>query len=349
MTERVFERGPSARSSGRCAPRPEPSTDVTPPDGHHHADLRLTEWTSCGGCAAKWGASLLTELVRDMPAGIDPALLVGLAPFDDAAIYQVGADVALGQHDRLLPAARRSPGRLRRDRRGQRVQRRVRDGWPGGASRSTSPRSPSTSRADAIVAIFDAAAAVVAEAGGTIAGGHTIRNPEPIFGLAVQGVVASRSGVPQGRARVPATSLRAVQAARHRRSRSPAAPTTDKAAAIAGMRRLNRSASEQLQALGGAVHAVTDVTGYGLAGHGWEMAERGDVQVVVDTDGLVAYPGARRRPSAACARAATRATATYVAAHLQSTASRGRRGAVHGSADLRRAAGRGRSVGARRR
>jgi hypothetical protein len=42
---------------------------------------------------------------------------------------------------------------------------------------------------EAIVAIFDAAAAVVAEAGGTIAGGHTIRNPEPIFGLAVQGVV----------------------------------------------------------------------------------------------------------------------------------------------------------------
>src|SRR4051812_22756502 len=59
------------------------------------ADLRLTEWTSCGGCAAKWGASLLTEMVRDMPAGTDPSLLVGLAPFDDAAIYQVSPDVAL--------------------------------------------------------------------------------------------------------------------------------------------------------------------------------------------------------------------------------------------------------------
>ena len=43
------------------------------------ADLRLTEWTSCGGCAAKWGASLLTDLVRDMPGGADPSLLVGLA------------------------------------------------------------------------------------------------------------------------------------------------------------------------------------------------------------------------------------------------------------------------------
>ena len=65
------------------------------PADHDFADLKLTEWTSCGGCAAKWGASLLTDLVRDMPAGADPSLLVGLAPFDDAAIYQVSPDVAL--------------------------------------------------------------------------------------------------------------------------------------------------------------------------------------------------------------------------------------------------------------
>ncbi|MFM8651274.1 MAG: AIR synthase related protein, partial [Acidimicrobiaceae bacterium] len=61
--------------------------------------LRLTEWTSCGGCAAKWGANLLKDLVDDLAAGakpnIDPALLVGLAPFDDAAVYQVSDDVAL--------------------------------------------------------------------------------------------------------------------------------------------------------------------------------------------------------------------------------------------------------------
>ncbi len=58
-------------------------------------DLRLTEWTSCGGCAAKWGAALLKDLVADFPAPTDPALLVGLAPFDDAAIYRLTDDVAL--------------------------------------------------------------------------------------------------------------------------------------------------------------------------------------------------------------------------------------------------------------
>jgi len=58
------------------------------------------------------------------------------------------------------------------------------------------------------------------------------------------------------------------------------------------MRRLNRAASEQLQAAGDAVHAVTDVTGYGLAGHGWEIAERSGVRLVVEAAGLVGYPGA---------------------------------------------------------
>jgi selenide,water dikinase len=67
----------------------------------------------------------------------------------------------------------------------------------------------------------------------------------------------------------------------------------DKDAAIAGMRTLNRAASEQLQSFGAGVHAVTDVTGYGLAGHGWEMAERSAVALVIEASTLHAYPGAR--------------------------------------------------------
>ncbi|NDE58461.1 MAG: hypothetical protein EB010_03440, partial [Acidimicrobiia bacterium] len=87
-------------------------------DGHHHApahgehvaarvrggdgseiggvvDERLTEWTSCGGCAAKWGKDLLAGLVDELPRSVDPALIIGLAPFDDAAVYRVSDDVAL--------------------------------------------------------------------------------------------------------------------------------------------------------------------------------------------------------------------------------------------------------------
>src|SRR5579871_6793077 len=58
-------------------------------------DIRLTEWTSCGGCAAKWGASPLTAIVRQLVTDAGPQLLVGLAPFDDAAVYRLSDDLAL--------------------------------------------------------------------------------------------------------------------------------------------------------------------------------------------------------------------------------------------------------------
>ncbi len=73
--------------------------------------------------------------------------------------------------------------------------------------------------------------------------------------------------------------------------------------------------------LGAVVHAVTDVTGYGLAGHGWEMAERGDVQVVVDTDCLVSYPGAREAADRGVRTGGDPRNRDYVAGHMASSAS----------------------------
>ncbi|MBV8305285.1 MAG: selenide, water dikinase SelD, partial [Acidimicrobiia bacterium] len=57
--------------------------------------LRLTEWTSCGGCAAKWGASPLDGLVKALAGTAAPGLLVGLAPFDDAAVYKLDDETAV--------------------------------------------------------------------------------------------------------------------------------------------------------------------------------------------------------------------------------------------------------------
>ena len=143
----------------------------------------------------------------------------------------------------------------------------------------------------AIAEIFAAAATVVAEAGGSIAGGHTIRNPEPIFGLAVQGVVHPqhifrKSGALAGDIAILSKPLGTGLAL-------AGGSAADIAESIAGMRTLNRKASEQLQALGAAVHGVTDVTGYGLAGHGWEMADRSGVQLIIEADALPVYSGAR--------------------------------------------------------
>ena len=282
------------------------------------ADLKLTEWTSCGGCAAKWGASLLTDLVRDMPSGVDPSLLVGLAPFDDAAIYQVAPDVALVSTTDFFPPLVDHPA----DFGAIAAANACSDVFAMGGRVVIAVNIaafPEHFPREAIAAIFDAAAAVVAEAGGTIAGGHTIRNPEPIFGLAVQGVVHPdrvfrKGGAQAGDVLVLSKPVGTALAL-------AGGSDDDKAAAIAGMRRLNRAASEELQALGAAVHAVTDVTGYGLAGHGWEMAERSGLRVIVETGGLVAYQGAREAAERGVRTGGDPRNREYVADHLLSSAS----------------------------
>ena len=288
------------------------------PDPDRFAHLKLTEWTSCGGCAAKWGASLLTEMVRDMPVGTDPSLLVGLVPFDDAAIYQVAPDVAIVSTTDFFPPLVDHPA----DFGAIAAANACSDVFAMGGRVVMAinvAAFPEHFPRDAIVAIFDAAAAVVAQAGGTIAGGHTIRNPEPIFGLAVQGVVHPDRVFRKGGARAGDVLMlsKPIGTGLTLAAGSPA----DKRGAIEGMRGLNRQASETLQALGPAVHAVTDVTGYGLAGHGWEMAERGAVRVVVHTDGIVAYPGARDAAERGVRTGGDARNREYVAPHLECTAS----------------------------
>ncbi len=280
--------------------------------------LRLTEWTTCGGCAAKWGASLLTDLVREMPAGFDPALLVGLAPFDDAAVYEVAPGVALVSTTDFFPPLVDDPA----DFGAIAAANACSDVFAMGGRVVIAVNIaafPEHFPREAIATIFDAAAKVVAEAGGSIAGGHTIRNPEPIFGLAVQGVVDPakifrKSGALPGDVLVLSKPLGTALAL-------AGGDADDRAIAIAGMRRLNRAAAEELGTLGTAVHAVTDVTGYGLAGHGWEMAERSAVRVVVDTSGLRTYPGAREAALRGVRTGGDPRNRDYVASHLDSSAS----------------------------
>jgi selenide,water dikinase len=281
-------------------------------------DLRLTEWTSCGGCAAKWGASVLAEMVRDLPTGGDPALLVGLAPFDDAAIYRLDDTTALVSTTDFFPPLVDDPA----DYGAIAAANACSDVFAMGGRVVLAinvAAFPEHFPRVAMTAIFDAAARVVAEAGGTIAGGHTIRNPEPVFGLAVQGLVHPDRVFRKAGARPGDVVLLSKPLG----TGLTLAGGTDeeKAAAIIGMRALNRGASETLQGLGPAVHAVTDVTGYGLAGHGWEVAERSGVRLCVDCEGLVAYPGAREAAGRGVRTGGDARNRDYVTGHLASSAS----------------------------
>jgi selenide, water dikinase len=158
----------------------------------------------------------------------------------------------------------------------------------------------------------------VLEAGGTIAGGHTIRNPEPIFGLAVQGVVDPKhifrkSGAQAGDVAILSKPLGTGLV-------TAAGTESQKKVAIAGMRTLNRAAAEQLREHQDHVHAVTDVTGYGLAGHGWEIAERSGVTLVINASALPLYPGALDIAQSGHRTGGDPRNRLYVGNHLTATA-----------------------------
>jgi selenide,water dikinase len=133
----------------------------------------------------------------------------------------------------------------------------------------------------------------VREAGGTLAGGHTIRDPEPKYGLAVIGAAHPDRLLRKGGAR-PGDRLvltkplgTGILVSGSRQGRTA---LDDLDQAIDGMRGLNRSASEALVAAG--IVSATDVTGFGLLGHGLEMARASNARFVFDGPALPALDGA---------------------------------------------------------
>ncbi|MFP5375456.1 MAG: selenide, water dikinase SelD, partial [Acidimicrobiia bacterium] len=258
-------------------------------------ELKLTEWTSCGGCAAKWGAAPLNALVREL-ASASADLLVGLAPFDDAAVYRLSDDLALVSTTDFFPPLVDDPA----DFGAVAAANACSDVFAMGARVVLAlniSAFPERMPVEAVAAILGAAGEVVAEAGGVVAGGHTIRSEEPIFGLAVQGLVHpdrvwTKAGARPGDVVLLSKPLgTGILLA----GGSP----EDKATAIARMRVLNRAAAEALAGVGGGgPHAVTDVTGFGLLGHAWEMAERSGALLRLDSSSLPLYDGALRAAEA---------------------------------------------------
>jgi selenide,water dikinase len=278
--------------------------------------LRLTEWTSCGGCAAKWGGSPLAALVKEMSgtsSAASAALLVGLAPFDDAAVLRLGDGLALVSTTDFFPPLVDDPD----DFGAIAAANACSDVFAMGGRVVLAlyiAAFPERLPAEAIAKIFAAASAVVQEAGGVVAGGHTIRSDEPIFGLAVQGLVDPDRILTKGGAR-PGDAL--VLSKPIGSGIVLAGGTDDdKAAAIRYMRSLNRAASEALVALGDACHGATDVTGYGLAGHGWEVAERSGATVVIDTGAVPLYEGALAAATAGTRTGGDARNRTYLAGHI---------------------------------
>ena len=257
--------------------------------------VKLTEWTSCGGCAAKWGASPLDGLVRAIASASDGDLLVGLAPFDDAAVYRLSDDLAVVSTTDFFPPLVDDPA----DFGAIAAANACSDVFAMGGRVVLAlniSAFPEHMPIEAVSAILTAAAGVVVEAGGVVAGGHTIRSEEPIFGLAVQGLVHpdsiwTKAGARPGDALVLSKPIgTGILLA--------GGGEAEKAGAITRMRTLNRGAAEALSGLDDPPHAVTDVTGFGLFGHAWKMADRSQVTLRLHADALPLYAGALRAAEA---------------------------------------------------
>jgi len=133
------------------------------------------------------------------------------------------------------------------------------------------------------------------EAGIPVAGGHTIQDEEPKFGLVAVGAVhpdkiIRKSGARPGDVLLLSKRLGAgvITTGLMRDTATP----EEIATVTAGMLTLNRAASDLARAHN--VHAMTDVTGFGLLGHGWEMAEQSGVGLELSYGALPWYPGAKR-------------------------------------------------------
>ena len=255
-------------------------------------DVKLTDLVTSGGCAAKYPAARLEQLLAGFVPAEAEALLVGLSPADDAAVYRLDAERALVFTLDFFPPL-------------------VDDAATFGAIAATNALNdvfamggtpllalsiaafPEELPSEVLADCFAAADLKVREAGALLAGGHTIRDKEPKYGLAVIGMVHPDAIWAKSTARpgdvLYLTKPLGTGLVLHGLPRGLAG-AEELAAAVDWMTTLNRAAAEALRPF--APSAVTDVTGFGLLGHAYEMAGRSGVCLEVDAAALPAMQGA---------------------------------------------------------
>ena len=254
--------------------------------------VKLTELAACGGCAAKYSAARLEELLRGFVPVEAENLLVGLAPADDAAVYRIDDERAIIFTLDFFPPVVDEPG----DYGAIAATNALNDVFAMGGTPLLAlsiAAFPEDLPIEMLGEIFAAADAQVRAAGGLLAGGHTIRDAEPKYGLAVVGTVHPNGIWPKNGAR-PGDALFLTKPLGTglimTGVKRGIAGTQPLERAIRWMRTLNKNAADVLRPF--APNAVTDVTGFGLFGHAHEVAERSGVRIVLESERLPAIDGA---------------------------------------------------------
>jgi selenide,water dikinase len=276
-------------------------------------EIRLTKLAKRAGCAAKHPPGFLLPLLGLLPPVVDANVLVGSATADDAAIYKLSDELALVLTTDFFTPIVDHP----RDFGQVAAANALSDVYAMGGKPLTALSIvgfPDGLPATVLADILNGAADKTAEAGIAIVGGHTIKSEEPIFGLAVVGTVhpgrvLANSGAQPGDALILTKPIGLgiiTTAAKNDQDEEGAIRE-----AIRVMATLNRTAWETLS--GFEVHALTDVTGFGLLGHLRNMTAASKVTAKVWADAVPTLTAARRYVAAGIAPGGTRANRQFLA------------------------------------
>jgi selenide,water dikinase len=272
--------------------------------------IRPKVLTPGGGCASKVASADLAEVLRHLPQTTDPNVLVGYAGADDAGVYRISKSLALVQTVDFFPPIVDDPyefGRIA-------ATNAISDVYAMGGRPITALNIATYPMEEfgpeLLTRILAGGAAVAREAGVAILGGHTLKDDEPKYGMAVTGLIDPAKIVTNAGAR-PGDELvltkplgTGILAAALRKGAIDAAQM---APAIASMTTLNKAASEAMLAAG--AHAATDVTGFGLLGHGGEMARASGVRLHVVASRVPVFELARDLLAVGIAPGGTRTNA----------------------------------------
>jgi selenide,water dikinase len=269
--------------------------------------IRLTTLSSCAGCAAKLPQAKLAQVLRDLPGIADERLLVGASTSDDAAVYQLNAEQALVQTVDFFTPIVDDPflyGQIA-------ATNSLSDVYAMGGRPLTAMNLlglPDEVELDIAHTILRGGAEKVQEAGCLLAGGHSIRIPEPVYGLSVTGLVhpgrvltnaGGRAGDILVLTKPLGTGIITTALKREKGTLEL------EAAATRSMCTLNTPGA--VIAERGLVRAATDITGFGLLGHLGSLCRSSGVSAVIHAAQVPAlHPGVMELIAGGCVPGGTK-------------------------------------------
>lgn len=255
-------------------------------------EVKLTKLASCAGCGAKVGAGTLSRMLEGFETHYDPRLIVGYDKSDDASVYVITDEVALVQTIDFFPPIVDDPylfGQIA-------AANALSDVYAMGGEPRTALNImclPESMDRHTVHEILRGGYAKAYEAGAIITGGHTIHGAEPIYGLAVAGFVhpqkvLTNSGAKPGDVLLLTKPLGVGVITTAAKAELVEAPVLERI--YRQMATLNRAARDVLVEY--PVHSCTDVTGFALLGHSFEMAQGSGCTLHIQAHAVPFHPEA---------------------------------------------------------